>query len=761
MQEINTISTYLKTFSREIGERVVSQFPPLHAPGEPCSPYLRQLKRKPFPGQELAIMGIVKAWESRSSASAIAECGTGKTLIALASMFAHAQGRPFTAIAMVPPQLVLKWARECFLTVPGVRVFLIDGVRNGIGSNGYSGVNEVRLRAGHVRREGLKTNLSDLRLAKQFRSPRERWRAICRGPAIFIASRERAKLGYFWRHAYQIARSGRVCGAVVNADTGKPVLTAEDQLRTPDFRKAKHAEVVVPDTEAPEKSRRTFFSPLWQADGTRVRRAAPVEFIGRFMKRWFDYAIADEMHECANATAQGQALATLAASAKRTLALTGTFSGGYADESFNNLFRLHPAKMLAAGFEYSAAGLRSFSETYGVLERITVIEPADNACSEARVTKQVKRRPGASPLLFGHFLMDTAAFLSLDDIAEALPAYQEEVLAIDMDPILKMAYSKLEEDIKQALRDYPRNQSVLSVGMNALLLYPDRPFSMGDLTASIQNPDNGEREKVIISTPADLDQRFVYAKEKRLLEEVRSELAEGRKCQIFAVYTQKRDVTQRLGEILRSEGVRAEILSTDVPPERREAWYEDKLRQGMQVSIAHPRLVMTGLDLLEMPTIFFYECGYSTHVLRQASRRSWRIGQKKPVRVCYMSYAHTAQERCLRLMGKKMLVSLALEGKLASHGLTAMEQDDDLLTALARELVTEKGIGECAAAVWHTLRRETTGNLKRMPEIPPVCPQEQDQPLPDLLPLVSAETSITRRSTRRSTSNDLQLAFIF
>ncbi len=706
-------------------------------------------------------MGIVKAWETRTSASAIAECGTGKTLIALASMFAHAQGRGFTAIAMVPPQLVLKWARECFLTLPGVRVFLIDGVRNGVGSNGHSGINEVRLRDGQVRREGLKSTLSDLRLAKQYRSARKRWQTTCPGPGIFIVSRERAKLGYFWRHSYRIARSGPVNGAVVNPDTGKPILTAEDQLRTPDFRKAKHAELVVPNTEAPAKSRRTFYSPLWQADGKRVRRAAPVDFIGRYLKGFFDYAIADEMHELANETAQGQALGTLAASVKRTLALTGTFSGGYADEAFNNLFRLHPARMLAAGFEYSAAGVRSFGEAYGVLERVTTIEPADNACSEARVSKQIKRRPGASPLLFGHFLMDTAAFLSLEDIAEALPPYREEVLAVDMDPVLKSAYSRLEEDIKQALRDYPRNQSVLSVGMNALLLYPDRPFGMGDLTASIQNPETGGREKVVISSPADLDRKSVYAKEKRLLEEIRSELANGRKCQIFAVYTQKRDVTQRLQAILQSEGIRAEILSTDTPPERREAWYEDRLRHGMQVSIAHPRLVMTGLDLLEMPSIFFYESGYSTHVLRQASRRSWRIGQKKPVRVCYMSYAHTAQERCLRLMGKKMLVSLALEGKLASHGLTAMEQDDDLLTALARELVTEKGIGECAAAVWKLLQREATVVLKPMLEIPEACSPDEEQELPDPLPLVAANASASQRAVRRSTGNDLQLAFNF
>jgi hypothetical protein len=152
VQDILSISDYLRTFSNEIGEQVVSRFPPLHRPGDPVSPYLERLKRQPFLGQELAIMGIVKAWEKQSSAMAIAECGTGKTLIALSSIYAHAEGRAFRAIAMVPPQLVLKWARECFLTIPGVRVFLVDGMRNGVGWNGHSGVNGVRFRNGQVRR---------------------------------------------------------------------------------------------------------------------------------------------------------------------------------------------------------------------------------------------------------------------------------------------------------------------------------------------------------------------------------------------------------------------------------------------------------------------------------------------------------------------------------------------------------------------------------------------------------------------------------
>lgn len=125
--------------------------------------------------------------------------------------------------------------------------------------------------------------------------------------------------------------------------------------------------------------------------------------------------------------------------------------------------------------------MRAFTETYGVLEKVTTIEPADNACSEARVTKRVKRRPGGSPLLFGRFLMDLGAFVSLEDISDALPPYTEEVIGVEMDPPLKRAYEDLEKDIKDALKEHWGNPSVLSIGMNALLLYPDRPFRLGDL----------------------------------------------------------------------------------------------------------------------------------------------------------------------------------------------------------------------------------------------------------------------------------------
>jgi hypothetical protein len=57
-------------------------------------------------------------------------------------------------------------------------------------------------------------------------------------------------------------------------------------------------------------------------------------------------------------------------------------------------------------------------------------------------------------------------------------------------------------------------------------------------------------------------------------------------------------------------------------------------------------------------------------------------------------------------MGKKLLVALTMEGKFAGEGLQSIDEDDDMLSAMARELVERNGIGESADAVWKALNLE-------------------------------------------------------
>jgi hypothetical protein len=159
------------------------------------------------------------------------------------------------------------------------------------------------------------------------------------------------------------------------------------------------------------------------------------------------------------------------------------------------------------------------------------------------------------------------------------------------------------------------------------------------------------------------------------------------------------------------------------------------------------------------------------YTLRQASRRPWRIGQWSNVNVKFFCYARTMQEACLRLTGKKLLVSLAREGKFATDGLQAIDEGDDMLMAMARELVTEKGIGESADAVWKALvekQAEVFG--VRTVETPPsemqAKPPERDVPeviIPPPAPIPAVVTqllmfgmsleSLPRRKASRKPSN--------
>jgi hypothetical protein len=85
-------------------------------------------------------------------------------------------------------------------------------------------------------------------------------------------------------------------------------------------------------------------------------------------------------------------------------------------------------------------------------------------------------------------------------------------------------------------------------------------------------------------------------------------------------------------------------------------------------------------------------------------------------------------------MGKKLLVSLAMEGKLQAEGLQTIDEDDDVLTAMARELVTRQGVGEAAAEVWRSLQQRATREKAAMRAIEPlvalISTPEPELPMP-------------------------------
>jgi hypothetical protein len=318
-------------------------------------------------------------------------------------------------------------------------------------------------------------------------------------------------------------------------------------------------------------------------------------------------------------------------------------------------------------------------------------------------------------LLFGKYLMENTAFVSLEDIARDLPPYNESVIPVEMDAELSKAYTDILEAIKKALEEYPRNPSLTSLMLSTLLCYPDHPFGFDSIYGKIKDKQTGAIEVVHVCDPAELDRNKLYPKEQTLLDDVNAELAQGRRVQVFATFTGRHDVTARLKWVFEQAGLRTAVLKSTVATDVREAWYEARLKEGVQVVICHPKLVETGLDLLEFPTIYFYETGYSLFTLRQASRRSWRIGQKHAVRVKFLMYSGTVQENQIRLMGRKLLVSLLMEGKMSGEGLDGFDEDDDMVTSMVRELLDKGKVGESADAVWANLAHERAQMFAQAP----------------------------------------------
>ena len=111
-----TIYDYMRVNAGLLGARILQEYPALHQFSDPRSPRVEGLLRRPFPAQTIAIMGLAKRRLETRTGMVVAECGTGKTLISLGAIHVHSEGTPFTALAMVPPHLVEKWAREAFLT---------------------------------------------------------------------------------------------------------------------------------------------------------------------------------------------------------------------------------------------------------------------------------------------------------------------------------------------------------------------------------------------------------------------------------------------------------------------------------------------------------------------------------------------------------------------------------------------------------------------------------------------------------------------
>ena len=121
--------------------------------------------------------------------------------------------------------------------------------------------------------------------------------------------------------------------------------------------------------------------------------------------------------------------------------------------------------------------------------------------------------------------------------------------------------------------------------------------------------------------------------------------------------------------------------------------------------LVNAELVKTGLDLYEYPTINFYQTGYNVFSLRQAARRSWRIGQTVPVRVFFAVYRNTMQEIALSLVAKKLEVALMVEGELPEGLADYASSGGSIVQELGKALI-DGGDYTGAERAWANFRKK-------------------------------------------------------
>lgn len=741
------IAEFITNFRASLLDAVRVQNPPVYdgTPDPQREALLDRLLRSPFAEQRGVIQAAVRHLvdAGQPSATINGEMGTGKTLMGIATAWLlHHAGLP-RALVVCPPHLVYKWRREIKQTVPEARVWILNGpdtlkkllqLRLVTGKPSvpeFFVMGRVRMRMGFnwapvfVERtrttgpedvvgskvaacsdcfapivvpdtDGAERALSAAEAQIKLNTRQMKCQA-CSGALWSLTrpgSAPKSRREILLDSITQIPTIGTKTAGKLLDTFGEDMLGGmlEDNVHEFINLMDEKGDLYFTDRQARRMERAMAHMEFSFGQGG----YQPTEFIKRYLpKGFFGLLIGDEGHEFKNdGSAQGQAFGVLASQCRKALLLTGTLMGGYADDLFFLLFRLNPKAMIEDGFGYQRGSLGAaswaFMRAHGVVKDIykqssaPAEERAHRTAKGRNVTHREAKAPGFGPVGVMRYVLPMTAFLKLKDIGgNILPPYEEFFTGVPMDPEQQNQYFRLANALKVELRQALRagDQSLLGVVLNALLAWPDCCFR----PETVVHP---HRKHVLASAPAMFDEVTPMPKELKMIELCRQAKRAGRRTLVYSVYSGTRDTMSRLKALLEAEGFKVAVLRASVEAAKREDWLLEQVDRNVDVVITNPELVKTGLDMLEFPTIVFMQSGYNVYTLQQASRRSWRIGQKLPVDVHFLGYEGCAQMECLALMAKKIAVSQSTSGDMPDSGLDVLNQSGDSVeVALAKQLL--------------------------------------------------------------------------
>lgn len=713
------LDSYLNTFNKQLTDKIQESFRPKFVPGvDKYDKYVDYIddfvskkdKVEMYEAQKITIQAAVNNMKTNKTTNIIGECGSGKTLIASSVVYAHHANKNigFNAIVMCPPHLVTKWKREVEARIPNARAYIISNTDDLINikdklldktksENSYVIISKesaklsYELRPAGVWSETKKTFIcpdcgEKLYIEKKIGSGRRARKekvffneksfmkkdasnSVCKncGSKLWTCSNKNENTEWFklgaagWVLTRHIAKLGAQVSSAVKVSSKKDSSFNKEIL----------------------KQYSLFKQGLpYESNKRSPRKVSVAYYIKKFLNGAFDYCILDEAHELKGKSEQGYASYDLIKSSKKTLLLTGTLLNGYADSLFYILYRTNSNLMKKEGFEYNDEA--EFARLYGVYSNSYTTRLGVNGERRGTTNTRQKRLPGVSPLVFTKFLLNNSVFLSLSDMEDGLPPYNEYPIGIDIkDDELRAKYDEIEAKFREISRNKDKSAAASLPLIQSMTIYPDAPHCIKPIYDSKTNE--------LILEPAMLEEKN-REKDIKLLEIVKEKIAKNEKVLVYYNSVNSTNVGNHLIKMFKENNIMADELKSSEKADKREEWIDKKIKDGLNVLICNPKLVETGLDLIDFTTIVFYQVGYNLFTMRQASRRSWRLSQNRPISVYFLYYKDTIQEQALSLMATKLHASMAIEGKFSEEGLRALSNNEDILTQVAKN-VTE-GIKE-------------------------------------------------------------------
>ncbi len=770
IQDVKGLSEFMKAHGEKIAAHVLETYKPLYNldPTQKEATVLDALgtRRKPLPGQERAGLlpaqrhaaaALARSIRKNGVANCQAEMGTGKTTISTGVLELL---DAYPAIVLCPPHLVPKWIREIEEVIPDAHARELR--RIGRNSDEAYDVNDVR--------DFLNQYQQASETAQRTGGAKPKW--------VAIVAHTSAKFGAGWQPAV-ITRKAREpltdkfvdacacpgCGKVVMVEKDGFFVPVTDTDELAEKRQFCHNRVPGWELDADGRTKldangdsvwgtRPCGTPLFEFNG--ARRHSISEYITKHAKGSFKLLIADEVHQFKSKSSdRGVAFHQLVTSTKWTLTLTGTFFGGKSTSIFWLLHRLNHGVRRDFAFHDE----KRWARLYGVLEttrRRRRNEDADEDgvyTGNRRYRNQAKEQPGVSPAIVSR-LLDTTIFLSLKDLNMAMPTYKEEVVALDMLDDQGQQYHSMDRSLKQLAVQSSR---YLSTWLQWSLARPNSAFRDEVVLVDEVDDEDGKsiRKVPLMELPAINPNGHKWLpKENWLADFCKIEKQQGRKVLIYVRQTGTRDIQDRVMMPLQANGLRVSILGGNVDPRKREEWIAKRVNT-IDALICNPRLVETGLDLVQFSTVVFFEIEYSLYTLWQSVRRVWRLGQTQPVKAIFSVYTSAMEATALALMGRKMKAAQLVYGDEVG-GAIVPEEEGDFLTQLARDVLDGAKLSDLQTLFADDLQvsHNPMGSLTTPSAV--IVPGPKVMTWDDW---VSTKTVVIRRTRRKEVVPEGQLGF--